>query len=60
MDDHQILSEAFLGSLLSSLLIFDWRLLWAAKAKKKKYLETSHTTELIDGWSPNFVCSIVM
>jgi hypothetical protein len=47
MDDHQTLSVAFLGNLLSSLLLlFDWNLLGAAKAKKKKYLLTSPSTEL--------------
>jgi hypothetical protein len=36
MDDHQTLSVAFLGSLLSSLLILiDWPLLGASKDKNK-------------------------
>jgi hypothetical protein len=37
MDDHRTLYVAFLGSLLSSLLVFfDWPLLGVAIAKNRK------------------------
>jgi hypothetical protein len=55
MDDNQTLYVAFLGTLLSSLLILIWLAPFRGHYNQKYKNLWTFPTEIIDRWSPNFV-----